>query len=454
MDQKQGRVSPLLLLSLGTSVFAMHFGTSSMIWPMTWGKQSGDTYLLAFAGVFCTAIGLVYLAYISLTRSGKSLYQMAAVVSGAFANAYSLIIILVMGPLFCIPRMAAAVWDAFLQVSGLRFSSFLPALLFSSLYCLITYRFISSENDVLSKISKWLVPFLLLAVTFVLVKGVLYPTGAQLAKEYPQASFAYGFKSGYASGEVICALLYGDVVIRSLNKVTTSDRKQRYLYTVCAIGLLLLTITHFCHMYIGSFTGHYQELSYARLYAQVVIDLWGPIGGVIFTVALTFAALTAAVGISSSTAILTVELSRGKLAYKKTARFILAITAIVASLKLDAIVRFIGPLLDIIYPATIVLVVYFALNKNVEDKLSKVWSLRFSVFMALLAGIVEGIVVYGNTLNETVGWHVNVQPIADFLTRIPLAEQGVFWFVPVLVAAVVGWLLGYCLQKKQASCQI
>lgn len=41
---KKKEMSMLSLLLMGGALFAMHFGASSMIWPMTWGKKVAAAY--------------------------------------------------------------------------------------------------------------------------------------------------------------------------------------------------------------------------------------------------------------------------------------------------------------------------------------------------------------------------------------------------------------------------
>lgn len=52
MKLKKGDLSVPVLLMMGGALYSMHFGASSMVWPMTWGKESGSSIFLAFIGAF------------------------------------------------------------------------------------------------------------------------------------------------------------------------------------------------------------------------------------------------------------------------------------------------------------------------------------------------------------------------------------------------------------------
>ena len=86
------------------------------------------------------------------------------------------------------------------------------------------------------------------------------------------------------------------------------------------IGIGILTVTHLGHMIIGANTGElFADVKFAALYARVVVELWGTVGGVVFNIALLFAALTTAIGLAVATAEYFEKASHGKLNYRKSA---------------------------------------------------------------------------------------------------------------------------------------
>jgi LIVCS family branched-chain amino acid:cation transporter len=104
----------------GGALFSMHFGASSMVWPMNWGKESGSSWPLAFIGAFITAILLVLVAYVALAKSNQSYSQMTGrLVGNRFGAFFTCLTIVVLGPLYAIPRMSAASWDSIVQAFGL-----------------------------------------------------------------------------------------------------------------------------------------------------------------------------------------------------------------------------------------------------------------------------------------------------------------------------------------------
>ena len=433
MNNEKRLSSAFQYFLVGGSVFAMHFGGSSMIWPMTWGKESGNQLYIAFSGIFITAVALVYVGYLALVKSNKTMHQMAQDVSKNYAYLFSGIMILVMGPLFCVPRMSAAAWDSILQVFKFHPNSFLPALIFSIIYYLVTYWFICDKTGIIDKLSKVLLPVLIIAVSGIIIKALLFPVGAQEAARYSVHPFAYGFKSGYATGEVVCALLFGNIIIDGLKAKGIGEQYlNKNLKIVCIIGLLILTTTHFGHMYAGSHAGKYGDLKYSALYTEVVIALWGKIGGVIFNIALIFAALTTAVGMSAATADILREVSEDRIDYKLSAIIILVVSATISAMGLGTIVELIGPLIDIIYPPAIVMVIYYCLIKDLDKKPRLLAGYRYAMVVSLIFSSLEGLITYGKYFK------MDVTQLENIFHYIPLANMGLGWVIPVAIAIFIG----------------
>lgn len=431
---EKSKLSIGTLLLMGGALFSMHFGGSSMIWPMTWGKESGSSVLVAFAGVYLTAIFFPLLGYIALARGEGTFYMISSRVSKKFASVFCGITILVLGPLFVIPRMSAAAWDAFLQVSGYEPPNFFPIAFFSIVYYALVYWFISNKSKTIDKLSKILLPILLLTVAGIFVKGFISPLSSQIGKAYSQPAFVYGFLEGYATMELPCALVFAVIIINDLRSKGIGDESiSKNLIIVGIIGTGILTITHFCHMYLGSLTGDlFKDLQFSSLYAQVVLDLWGRVGGGVFNIGLLFAALTTAIGLTASTSEYFEETSNGNISYKKAAIATVILSAIVSVVGLKNIVKYSGPLLNIIYPPAITLTLYYSLVPNLIKKRKALRAMRYSVRTAFWWGMFEGLLGYLKIFG------VESLALEKVYRFFPLARYGLGWILLVLVATTIG----------------
>jgi LIVCS family branched-chain amino acid:cation transporter len=352
----------LVLLAIGGSVFAMHYGASCMLWPTTWGRNSGTSVLPAFIGFAFSGLALPFLGYFAVNKGGGPLFTLASKVGPKFAQVFGAFTVLIMGPFFVIPRMSAAAWDAVSKIFNIEGSSFIVLLLFTVGYYAITYWFIYKQTDIVDKVSKILVPLLLLMEVIIIAKCLLFPIGTPVAKMYPDNPLAYGFINGYQTMDLPAALMFAGIILTDIaNRVKTKDKSVMFSNLVKAgiIGFLMLGLIELGEFFLGASTGSvYGDLDYAKLFATVVLQQFGFIGAMIFNVALVFAAMTTAIGLTAGTAEYFVDASHGKWEYKKIAIVTLAVSTIISVAGLNQIVTWTAPILNMIYPPCIALVLF------------------------------------------------------------------------------------------------
>ncbi|SKC77062.1 branched-chain amino acid transport system II carrier protein [Maledivibacter halophilus] len=433
---KNGDLKLPALFLMGGALFSMHFGASSMVWPMNWGKESGSSVLVAFCGAFITALLLTLLAYVALSRGNGTYNQITTRVLGKrLGESYTMLTIVVLGPLYAIPRMSAASWDSIVQAFGLNPQAKLPLIIFTVLFYLITYWFLMNPGKTMDRISNILFPLLIVIVVIVVGKGLMMPIAEPVAQTYEGSAFAYGFTNGYATAEILCSLIFGVVILNGLKAKGVSDeRMSKNIIRIGIIGIALLSCTHLCHMLIGASTGGTIDLNYTALYTAVSTKLLGRLGGILFSFALFFAALTTAIGMTSGCAEFFVDTTEGKVDYKTASIVVLIFSTIFGCMGLASILAFLGPILDGIYPAAIVLVIYYALMPNNQSR-RHLNVCRYAMSIALVFGFFDTIYAYGNKLNLDLGYF-NI-----FYEGLPLSSEMLAWFPWTVVAAIIGYLV-------------
>ncbi|MCY6483824.1 branched-chain amino acid transport system II carrier protein [Clostridium aestuarii] len=431
---KNGDLKLPALFLMGGALFSMHFGASSMVWPMNWGKESGTSVMIAFCGAFITALLLTLLAYVALSRGNGTYNEITTRVLGKkLGVSYTIVTIVVLGPLYAIPRMSAASWDSIVQAFGLNPELRLPLIIFTIIFYLITYWFLMSPGKTMDRISQILFPVLIIIVIIVVGKGLMIPIAEPVAKTYEGSAFAYGFTNGYATAEILCSLIFGIVILNGLKAKGVSDERiSKNIIRVGIIGIALLSCTHLCHMLIGASTGGTIDLNYTALYTAVSTKLLGRLGGILFSIALFFAALTTAIGMTSGCAEFFVDTTEGKVDYKKASISVLVLSTLFGCMGLSSILTFLGPILDGIYPAAIVLVIYYALMPNNQNR-RHLNVCRYAMITALIFGIFDTVYAYGIKLNIDLGY------FNTFYEGLPLSSEMLAWFPWTVVAAIIGY---------------
>lgn len=433
---ESGDLKPIALLLSGGALFSMHFGASSMVWPMNWGKESGTSIWPAFLGAFITSVLLVLIAYIALAKSGRSYSQMTThVTNQGFGKFYTCLTIAVLGPFYAIPRMSAASWDSIVQAFELDPSAKVPLVIFTIIFYVITYFFLVNPGKAMDRISSMLFPILLIIVVVVVGKGLINPIAAPVAQTYEGSAFAYGFTNGYATAEILCALIFGVVILKSLeNKGVVSERMSKNMIRVGVVGLALLTCTHLAHMLIGASTGGTLDLNYTALYTGVAAIQFGKVGGILFALALFLAALTTSIGMTAGCAEFFVETSQGKLNYKQWSLIMLVLSIIFGSLGLTNILSLLGPILDGIYPTAIVLVLYYAVVPNALAP-RQAGACRFAMYASFAFGMIDMVWKY------LVKFDMNPGGICDLYLKLPFASVSLAWIPWTILAFIIGWFV-------------
>lgn len=434
-DTKPAGALPLIvMLTIGGAVFAMHFGASCMLWPTTWGRDSGVDWLSSFGGFFLSGLILPYLGYVAVTRGGGPLFDLASKVGPRFAYFFGGFTVLIMGPLFVIPRMSAASWDALSRVLNIdaQASSWLMSCVFTIAYYGITYWFIYKETEIVDKLSKYLVPALVVLEIFLIGNTLIHPIGEPVARNFSQSPFSYGFISGYQTMDLPAALMYAGIILTDIRArgITLPADVIRNLIKAGGIGFVILGAIMFGEFYRGyTASGTFPDVSYAKLSASIILHQWGTVGGTVFNGALVFAAMTTAIGLTAGTGDFVHTASKKTISYKAACLGTLTLSTLISISGLDAIITWTAPILNLIYPPCIALVIFNVFfTKHVS-------MMRGACIFTLIWGVVEA-------LNGYLGILGHKDALSFIFNLVPGARAG-FGFLPFLIAGALFGALAF-----------
>ena len=426
------------LMVMGGALFSMHFGAACMLFPAQWGKDAGTALWPMFIGVLMSGVILPYFGYLALVKGDGTFLSITQKLSPKFGTWFAALTIFVIGPLYMVPRMSAAAWAAIVQIAGLETVSKLPDIAFAVVFYLITYWFVVNPGEVIDKIGKILFPVLIVVVTAVIVKSITCPIADHWAEpSFSQNPVVHGFLEGYATADLQCALLFGIIVVQGIRNAGISEKAvNKNLIKIGIVGLGLLMITILGHMIAGANTGGTIDLTLSALYTQMVLELYGSFGGILFNIALIAAALTTAVGAVSSTSEIWEEILHEKnerlFSYKSFCIVSCVLSCIVSFADLDTIVRVVGPVLDACYPAAIVIALYYCLCRRPDDPV-KLKAGKWAMISAFVISVLQLAVRY----NEMFSF--NWEGLSKIYYALPLSQYSLAWLpVSLIIFAAVG----------------
>lgn len=422
------------IMAVGLMLFALFFGAGNMIFPPFLGQDAGTHVWTAIIGFLITGVGLPLLAIIAIARVGD-VQTMASRVHPVYGVIFTVVMYLVIGPLFAIPRTGTVSYEIgvipFLSENAVN--SPLPLAIFSVVFFAITAWLAMNPTKLVDTIGKILTPALLIILAVIVIKALITPLGDPQTPTgpYVDGPFFKGFVEGYLTMDTIAALVFGIIVISSIQGLGVSNKKS--ITKICVkAGLIAaagLALVYLALAYIGSTAPEalgLQENGGAIL-SGAANHLFGSFGSVILALAIVFACLTTSIGLVSACATYFNKLMP-RFSYKTIVLIFSIFSMIIANIGLTQLIAFSVPVLVIIYPLAIVLIVL-----SFFHNFFKGYSLVY-----IVALIPTGIISLIDGLN-TAG--LNVSALTDALNFLPLFDQGIGWIVPAIVGAVVGYFI-------------
>ena len=420
------------IIVVGFALFAMFFGAGNLIFPPYLGVISGSSWITGFTGFILSDVGLALLAILTaakcngdinkvLGRSGKNL----AIILGSA-------IMICLGPLVAIPRTSATTFEMGVQP---LFSGFSP-ILFSIIFFAATFILTIKPSKVVDIIGAYLTPALLVALAILIIKGIIIPIGEMSSTPLIENLFSEGIKQGYQTMDALGAVALSAVIITSIANKGYKDEEQKVKLTlksgvVAAIGLVLV---YGGLTYLGATVSTMYGIDVVRtkLIVEITASLLGTPGKVILAVIVALACLTTSIGLTSATAQFFEKITYGKLKYELVVTVVCVFSAIVSNFGVSTIIQFAAPILDIIYPATMVLVIMTLFGTKIKNDNA----FKGATYTALLVSILT--VANGMDI-------VNI----SFINELPFSTLGFNWIVPVLIGGIIGNLIPSHSERKK-----
>ena len=413
---------------IGFALFSMFFGAGNVIFPPYLGLGCGKEWFLGFACYYIADIGLALVALFAILREGGP-EGVTGRLGKIPAEILMSAIVLCIGPMLAIPRTAATTYEMSLAplVSGVS-----PAL-FSALFFLLILILCVRESAVVDIVGKILTPALLIGLLILIIKGVVTPIGPIADTVLVDNVPLTGIEAGYQTMDVLAAMVFGIIVLKSAREKGHEDPKTLYRVVAGAgaVAGAALLVVYLGLTYLGVTMSTFFDLSVLRtfLVVSIVRNLMGHAGIVLFSIVVALACITTAVALVSSAARHFSTLSGGRISYTVLAVVICLFSAVVSCIGLDQIVSIAAPILNIVYPPTLVLIVLSFFDKHIHSD----WVFRMAALGALLTSLLTTVADFGVSV--------------PLLHLLPLDALGFGWVLPAVIFGAAGALVG----RKRAA---
>ena len=415
------------IIICGFALFAIFFGAGNLIFPPYLGVISGNNWGIANIAFLLSDPLLPILGVIVTALLGGQATDLGKRVSKHFSIIIGAISIILIGPLFAVPRTGATTHEIFVQSFVPSAPQWITSLIFFGLTLYIAIH----SHTVIDAIGKYLTPILLIILLLVFIAAVVQPN-AGFQTTTSTGLFSQSFKEGYQTMDALGAALMAGVVISDLTRRGYTEKKEQHqmMFGVGIVSFILLALVYSSLTYAGATVSTVCDSTIQRpaLLIGLIEQLLGSFGKVAMGIAVSFACLTTSVGLITTCGHYFSTLTNGKLEYKKIVVVSVVISFLLSLLGVDALLQLAVPVLSAIYPMVIALIFLSIFDRYIVYN----WTYTGAVVGAFFIGGIQAIHLFsqmqgGNFLSELAAW----------TNTLPLNQFGFEWLVPAIIGSVV-----------------
>ncbi len=428
--QKSSKKNLLDGTVIGAALFSMFFGAGNMIFPPYLGLKSGTAWIIAFLLYFIADVGLAIIALIAQIKVGGA-RPLLEPFGKRMGPIFMFIVMLCIGPIITIPRTAATTYELSITPLFQNFNMPFFYVIFFTVVLLLCIK----KSAVVDIVGKILTPVLFVGLMILIIIGVINPLGEINIPPRTVSVVASSIEAGYQSMDVLAALIFGVLVIGSLNDRGYNKKEEKFRVTAIssAVSGVALMVIYLGLTYLGaSASAHYNmHITRTELLISIIKTLIpGTTGIIFFAVIAGLACLTTAIALTGSAAEYLSNITKNKIKYPVVVILICIFDTLISCLGVEQLINIASPILSIIYPPILVIVIL----SLIREKLNLA-CFRAAGYTALLISVASVLPLFGFEL--------------PFIRMLPLSSIGFAWLIPSAIAGIVGWTIGNLTENRK-----
>jgi len=352
-------------LSIGLALFAMFFGSGNLVFPLMVGLESGGHFWLAAFGILLTGVAVPFLGSIGMLLYEGDTRGFFDCLGKWAAFWVPLVAVSLMGPFGVLARCITVAYGSIHLLFPV-----LPLWLFSVLFCIGIFFATVKRSRLIPLLGKFLTPLLLLSLGAITLFAFVFGGTAAEASGDGTAAFVNGIFQGYQTMDLIAAFFFSTFVIGQIRK--ESDDKEdkgtslRMFLQASMVGAGLLSLVYVLLVSLGNlYAPALATVPKEEMLGVVASLALGPYAAPVVAVAVMLACFTTAVVLSTLFAdFFQKEVVREKVSSNMAMGVTLLIGFLVSTMGFYGIAKILGPILETLYPALILLTI-----QNIGKKL-------------------------------------------------------------------------------------
>ncbi|EMF0260890.1 branched-chain amino acid transport system II carrier protein [Enterococcus hirae] len=434
---------------IGSMLFGLFFGAGNLIFPVHMGQESGSAVFWANLGFLVTGIGLPFLGVIAIGVSKTSgVYELAERIGKKYALVFTVLLYLVIGPFFALPRLATTSFEIGLAPFIQAKQQHVFLVIFSILFFFTAWWLSRRPTKILDYVGKFLNPAFLILLGILLVLAFIHPLGAidqaTVQPSYQEHAFFTGFTQGYNTLDALAALAFGILIVTTIRNMGVTKPSEIAKDTIKsgAISIVLMGIIYTLLAYVGTMSlgGFALSSNGGIALAQIADHYLGTYGSILLALIVILACLKTGIGLITAFAETFTDLfpKRNYIVFVTLAS---ALACLVATVGLTNIIQISLPVLMFIYPLAMTLILLVLVGPLFKQRPAVY---RMTIYFTLIASILDGLNACPDGIKQT----SFVKTLLDFATNyLPFFKLGMGWIVPALIGLVIGLI--WSMVKKE-----
>ena len=352
-----------LVFSVGFALFSMFFGSGNLVFPLVVGKESCGHFLYAALGIISTGVIVPFLGVLGMMLYEGDFKKFFHVLGNKGSFIFSLLALALMGPFGVLAR-CFTVAHGTLQM----LTPNLPLVVTSFVFCVFIYFVTVNKNKIIPALGSILTPILLLsigAIAFFAFKEVSFGAMSSVVQDTGLSGWGAlknGFVQGYQTMDLLAAFFFSTFVITHLKSSRAEGDKSKHLSIFLKSSFLgggILSVVYLVLVTLGSlYAPILMQVNPQEMLGQIAMKTLGSMGAPCLCIAVVLACFTTAVVLASLFAdFLHKEVLKEKVGHKISLISTLLIGLVISTFGFGGIAKYLGPLLEMTYPALIVMTV-------------------------------------------------------------------------------------------------
>lgn len=347
-----------IILTTGFALFSMFFGSGNLVFPITVGFESQGHYLAGALGILLTGVIVPFLGAFGMMLYKGDFNHFFRLFGKKGTFIFTFAALALLGPFGVTARCLTVTHGAILT-----FFPEVPAMLTALVMSLFIFLLAMNQSKIISYLGSWLTPLLLLSIFAIAVFGISYGNLAYPSSLNSWTAFKNGFFQGYQTMDLLAAFFFSQFLIKQLFSNASSVQAQqsaRMLFCKSSfIAAGLLSAVYFALVMLGwIYFPLLQQAPPEGMLGVIAVASLGSMAAPCVCLAVIFACLTTAIVLTSLFAdFLRKQIFCEKIGNGISLLITLTIGFLVSTLEFSGIAKFLGPLLETMYPILILITV-------------------------------------------------------------------------------------------------